>query len=86
MLEIVGEIEGETLCAEPERGAVGCAVVKLGEVEAEGTERIVQDGDVLCFVSGAERRRRRDAGVAHGEGEEQSQRHEARRAVTEAYV
>ena len=44
------EVDGETLCAEPERGAVCEAVVVLNEVEGGCEEGVLELLDVLCFV------------------------------------
>lgn len=61
-LEIVGEKQGEALCAEPEGAAICCAVVKLREMELLCAEGVDKDGDVLCFVGGAERGGHGDVG------------------------
>ena len=54
VFEGVGEVEGKTLRAEPEASAVSRAVVALCEVEDRVSEGVLQEGNVLCLVRGAD--------------------------------
>ena len=49
-VQMVGKIDGETLCAEPEGGACGETVVELDEMERTAPEVVGEVFEVFCVV------------------------------------